>query len=448
MADIFICYSGNEDKIVALQIANALEKDGWDIFIDNDRIAGGAEWHTRIFEHELPKAQCLLAVISQKEIIGYMKDEVMEFRKIEENRMKHGMNLNEHRIIPVYIKECSRPSLFTRYTDLEFVGWDGNLSSILWKKLIDALSQWVKRINDLAQASVQEINNNIKKEKEDLIAVLYQCKHNLDAYYRKLKLLEDQIETANFNARRETSSILDLERRFRRAQNIYEYRYQNNNDGKLIAESKRYADKLNMDINIAKQKISDSLNPHSELGREYSEIQKCISEKEAKIASLKQRIDTVDLELYDSVDNRAKPSQTVKADKKDVDIFFSYARVDQERVLPIIRNLQEQGHKVYFDEHVRPGEEWLIELESHLSIAKYLLVAVSSASNESRWIRREIMIFESPFNATVRSVIPIKIEHVEMQMLIIDRQWVDLVSWNQDTNNTQWLKLTSMISAT
>lgn len=61
-------------------------------------------------------------------------------------------------------------------------------------------------------------------------------------------------------------------------------------------------------------------------------------------------------------------------------IFVSYAHLDSDMVLPVIRALYEKKYRVWYDEGISPGSEWPDNIERHLFGADTVLVFVSAHS--------------------------------------------------------------------
>ena len=61
-------------------------------------------------------------------------------------------------------------------------------------------------------------------------------------------------------------------------------------------------------------------------------------------------------------------------------IFVSYAHLNSETVLPVIRALRDQKYRVWYDEGISPGSEWPENIERHLYGADTVLVFVSADS--------------------------------------------------------------------
>lgn len=71
------------------------------------------------------------------------------------------------------------------------------------------------------------------------------------------------------------------------------------------------------------------------------------------------------------------------------DIFLSYARDDLARVTPIAEALAAKGLTVWWDQHMRSGDEFAAEIERELRNAGAVVVCWSQTSVKSRWVRDE-----------------------------------------------------------
>ncbi len=71
-------------------------------------------------------------------------------------------------------------------------------------------------------------------------------------------------------------------------------------------------------------------------------------------------------------------------------IFVSYAHLDSDKVLPIIRELYERKYRVWYDEGIAPGTEWPENIERHLLGADTVLVFVSAHSLASKNCKNEV----------------------------------------------------------
>lgn len=71
-------------------------------------------------------------------------------------------------------------------------------------------------------------------------------------------------------------------------------------------------------------------------------------------------------------------------------LFVSYKRDDWRRVEPFLRRAVSWGYNVWYDKEIPGGAEWDALIEERIQSCSLLLLFLSKASAESRWIRREI----------------------------------------------------------
>jgi hypothetical protein len=71
------------------------------------------------------------------------------------------------------------------------------------------------------------------------------------------------------------------------------------------------------------------------------------------------------------------------------DVFISYSREDQELIQSLAESLQAEGFSVWWDRNIGGGAEFARAIERELSAAKTVLVAWSTASIGSHWVRDE-----------------------------------------------------------
>lgn len=75
---------------------------------------------------------------------------------------------------------------------------------------------------------------------------------------------------------------------------------------------------------------------------------------------------------------------------KEPYIFISYAHADTKEVLPIIKNLQANGFRVWYDAGIEAGTEWPQYIAEHLDAAACVIAFISESAVESQNCRREI----------------------------------------------------------
>lgn len=91
-------------------------------------------------------------------------------------------------------------------------------------------------------------------------------------------------------------------------------------------------------------------------------------------------------------------------------IFISYAHKDSALVLPLIRELQQRGFRIWYDEGILPGANWPEYIATHLSSAACVLAFVSNASATSTYCNMEITMAISKNKA----MLPVYLEEFEI----------------------------------
>ena len=71
-------------------------------------------------------------------------------------------------------------------------------------------------------------------------------------------------------------------------------------------------------------------------------------------------------------------------------VFISYSHQDIERVMPILRRLNAEGFRIWYDDGIDPGTEWPESIAQHLSRSHVCMAFISQSSINSRNCRREI----------------------------------------------------------
>lgn len=114
-------------------------------------------------------------------------------------------------------------------------------------------------------------------------------------------------------------------------------------------------------------------------------------------------------------------------------LFVSYARGDQDRVLPIVDAVRRELEfravpiDVWMDvSNLQPGESWDFAISDALESSVGFLFFVSPRSLQSEWIRRELQIATA---TTDRLLIPVILHRdlpQTMPLALQTRQWLDL----------------------
>ena len=91
-------------------------------------------------------------------------------------------------------------------------------------------------------------------------------------------------------------------------------------------------------------------------------------------------------------------------------IFVSYAHRDWNRVFPIIERLAADGFRIWYDEGIDPGSEWITNIGEHLSKASAIITFLTASSVNSQNCREEIMFAR----ASRIPVLAVHLENVEI----------------------------------
>ena len=71
------------------------------------------------------------------------------------------------------------------------------------------------------------------------------------------------------------------------------------------------------------------------------------------------------------------------------DIFISYARADRDRVVPLVRLLEDEGWTVWWDRDLIPGSAYEQVIDDAVGSARCVVVAWSHSSIGSEWVQAE-----------------------------------------------------------
>lgn len=106
-------------------------------------------------------------------------------------------------------------------------------------------------------------------------------------------------------------------------------------------------------------------------------------------------------------------------------VFLSYAHADRSRTLQVRESLRAQGIPVWMDEQLQGGEEWDAVLEQRIRESHLVLVLMSPAAAQSRFVRRELRYAD----AMSRRILCLRLQPTElgdgMAMLLLPLQWID-----------------------
>lgn len=118
-------------------------------------------------------------------------------------------------------------------------------------------------------------------------------------------------------------------------------------------------------------------------------------------------------------------------------IFISYSHKDIERVVRLIRRLQSEGFRVWYDSGIPAGTGWANEIASHIKSCGCVLSLLSAHSAGSRH-------FEEEFNYAHYLQKPILVAYLEkcelspgMEMRVVSQQCIDCEHCENDEDLIQ-----------
>ncbi len=110
-------------------------------------------------------------------------------------------------------------------------------------------------------------------------------------------------------------------------------------------------------------------------------------------------------------------------------MFLSYARTDSTLVRQVADGLVAAGIRVWFDEaSLKPGTEWMQEIERELSAADFVVFFISPNSVRSGWARQELQV---AFHRQVSgeggaAILPVLLQDADVPPLLRQFQWLDM----------------------
>lgn len=105
-------------------------------------------------------------------------------------------------------------------------------------------------------------------------------------------------------------------------------------------------------------------------------------------------------------------------------VFLSYVRGDAAKARSIATALEEAGHTVWWDRHIKSGAQYSKEIEEALKAAEAIVVLWSEQSVDSAWVRDE-----AAFGRDCGRLVPAKIGKTEPPLGFRQYQTTDLSRW-------------------
>ncbi|MGH6951550.1 MAG: toll/interleukin-1 receptor domain-containing protein [Vitreimonas sp.] len=124
------------------------------------------------------------------------------------------------------------------------------------------------------------------------------------------------------------------------------------------------------------------------------------------------------------------------------DVFVSYAHDNRQRVKPISKGLTDAGLSVWWDEHLRAGDDFAMVIERELNAAKCAVVVWSDAARNSLWVRAE-----ATEALDVGKLVQVRVDGVKPPLPFTVVQMHDLRYWSGGRGDQPWPHVESAASA-
>ncbi|UCV21453.1 TIR domain-containing protein [Ferribacterium limneticum] len=118
------------------------------------------------------------------------------------------------------------------------------------------------------------------------------------------------------------------------------------------------------------------------------------------------------------------------------DIFISYSREDEARIMPLVSAFEAQGWSVFWDRRIPTGETWRTYIGSALRDARCIVVVWSKDSVESQWVAEEAD------DGRVRKILlPVMLDPVQPPRGFREIQAADISDWPGDAHSRSFAAL-------
>lgn len=106
-----------------------------------------------------------------------------------------------------------------------------------------------------------------------------------------------------------------------------------------------------------------------------------------------------------------------------VDLFISYKREDRKKIEQIVKGLETEGHRAWFDSGIMAGQYFRNLILAQIRASKGVMPVWSSRSIRSPFVQGEA-------DAAVGKLIPVKIERVDPPLPFGELHTLDLIDWD------------------
>lgn len=115
--------------------------------------------------------------------------------------------------------------------------------------------------------------------------------------------------------------------------------------------------------------------------------------------------------------------------KREPTVFLSYAHTDSDVVRRVADRLIASGIRVWRDEAIlKPGTDWMREIERELSAADFVVFFISPNSMSSGWTKQELQValHRQVSGEGGAVILPVLLQDADVPPLLRQFQWIDL----------------------
>jgi len=140
-------------------------------------------------------------------------------------------------------------------------------------------------------------------------------------------------------------------------------------------------------------------------------------------------IDVLPEDLEKEIVDSKAPQQRLQDVKEELtgrksEVFICYARVDEKFVLKLVRKLKNHGVKIWFDKHIKTGDDWDTAIDNALYRCDEFLIILSKTAVQSKEVRAELRVALDER----KKIVPVLYQECNIPRQLRIRQHIDLAT--------------------
>jgi hypothetical protein len=123
------------------------------------------------------------------------------------------------------------------------------------------------------------------------------------------------------------------------------------------------------------------------------------------------------------------------------DVFVSYARKTRDRVAQLSGALEAGGYSLWWDQQLRPSDDYAMLIESEIAAARCVVVAWSEPARQSLWVRAEA---NEALDAG--KLVQISLDNAKLPLPFTMLHFLDFSRWGGERRGEPWSEFDSRVS--